>query len=145
LELHWGIFLVLSGTNMFSRRLAAVTCLLAIALLQAPFARAAWMSSSLGCCMSDQCPVPGHHHKGQAQHSDMPMDCGHDMSKVSDCKMSCCKTTDETAINIVQFVMPSVQVTLDSLRAISHISHFAPQMISRSEKPQSPPPKSLLA
>jgi hypothetical protein len=70
------------------------------------------------------------------------MDCGHDINKMSDCKISCCKTSDETAINVAQFVMPDFQTTLEPIPATPQTSRFAPQMISRSEKPQSPPPKS---
>ena len=139
--------MALRWTNSFSRRLAAVACLFAVLLLQVPFAQGAWMSS-MACCMTGQCPIPGHHHQKQPQQSqanDMPMDCGHDMSHMSDCKMSCCKTSDETSINIAQFVMPDLQITLEPLAATPQVSCFAPQMISRSEKPQSPPPKSLLS
>jgi hypothetical protein len=128
------------------RRLSAAFCILAVLLLQAPFASAAWMSSAMACCMGDQCKIPGHHHKGQTQETqknDMPMDCDHDLGKISDCKMSCCKTTDETAIDIVQFVMPDLQIILEPLAATSGVTQIAPQMISRSEKPLSPPPKSL--
>ena len=131
--------------NRGSRKASAFFCLLAVLLLQAPFARAAWMSSSMACCMGDQCKIPSHHHKGQTQQTqknDMPMDCDRDMNKMSDCKMSCCKTTDETAIDIAQFVVPDLQIALGPLTAISDAVHFVPQMISRSEKPQPPPPKS---
>jgi hypothetical protein len=116
-----------------------------VVLLQAPFAQAAWISS-MACCMTDRCTVPSHHHDSQSkqpQQADMPMDCGHDMSQMSDCKMSCCKTSDETAISIAQFVLPDLQITLVQLAPISAVSHHAPQLISRSDKPQSPPPKSL--
>jgi hypothetical protein len=101
----------------------------------------------MACCMDDQCKIPGHHHKGQTQQTqqnDMPMDCDHGMSKMSDCKMSDCKTSDETAIEIAQFVIPDLQISLNPLAAAADVVHFAPQMISRSEKPQSPPPKSVL-
>lgn len=100
----------------------------------------------MGCCMTDKCSIPGHHHKSQppqTQQNDMPMDCGHDMSQMSHCKMSCCKTSNETAIESAQFVLPDFQLTLGPLSMTSEVTHFAPQMISRSERPQSPPPKSL--
>jgi len=102
----------------------------------------------MACCMGDQCKIPAHHHKGQTQQTqqnDMPMDCDRDMSKMSDCKMSCCKTSDDTAIDIAQFVMPSLQIALQPLSIISEVAQHVPQMISRSEKPQSPPPKSVLS
>ncbi|HYK39612.1 MAG TPA: hypothetical protein VEU98_06275 [Candidatus Eremiobacteraceae bacterium] len=134
--------------NQWTRRLAALFCLLAVVLLQAPFARAVWMTSSMACCMGDQCTIPAHHHKGQTpqmKQSDMPMDCDRDMAKVSDCKMSCCKTSDETVIDVAQFVVPHLQISLAPLAATSGVGHLAPQKISRSEKPQSPPPKSIVS
>ena len=132
-------------TSVRSRKLTALLCLFAVLLLQAPFARAAWLSSSMACCMGDHCPVPGHHHKSATSENAMPMDCGHNMSHMSDCKISCCNAADETAINIAQFVMPSLQVAL-SLDCVAPIlAPFAPQMISRAEKPQSPPPRLTLS
>jgi hypothetical protein len=97
--------------------------------------------------MGNQCNIPGHHHKSQTRQTqqDMPMDCDHGMSKISDCKMSCCKTSDDTAIDVSQFVIPDLQIRFAPLAAITGVVHFAPQMISRSEKPQSPPPKSVLS
>jgi hypothetical protein len=122
------------------KKWAAVVCLLAVVMLQAPFARAAWLSSSKACCMRDHCPVPDHHHHKNAT-SEMPMDCGHNMSRTSDCKISCCKTADETAVNVAHFVMPDFLIVVSLEQALPVISPFAPQMISRAEKPQSPPPR----
>jgi hypothetical protein len=127
--------------NSEKRRLAAIFCLLAVVMLQAPFARAAWISSAMNCCMGDHCPIPGHHHKSANAETEMPMGCGHGVSKMSDCKISCCKTTDETAINVQQFVMPDPQVALSLAGGTPETSRFAPQMISRFDKPQFPPPR----
>jgi hypothetical protein len=127
--------------NHWLRKAAALVCLLAVVLLQAPFARAAWMSSAMNCCLGDNCPIPGHHHKNANAENEMPMDCGHNTGKMSDCKISCCKTTGETAINIQQFVVPHFQSSLVPRSGTSEISLLVPQMISRSEKPLSPPPK----
>lgn len=131
--------------NQWTRKVAALLCLLAVVLLQAPFARAAWFSSSMGCCMSDHCPIPGHHHKPAKAESEMPTDCGHNMGHMSDCKISCCKTIDETAINIAQFVVPDLQFCLSLHNETPKVALFAPQMISRSKKPLSPPPRLLSA
>jgi hypothetical protein len=128
-----------------AKRWAAVFCLLAVVLLQTPFARAAWLSSGVACCMGDHCGVPGHHHKNAAAEKEMPMDCGHNMSHRSDCKISCCKTADETASNVAQFVMPDLGILLSLQRAVPPILPFAPQWISRAEKPQSPPPRIALS
>ena|SRR5579859_6336368 len=131
--------------NHWTRQLAALVCLLAVLLLQAPLARAVWISATAECCMSDHCPIPGHHHQSAPAKSEMPMDCGHNMNHMSDCKISCCKTTDETAISVAQFVVPYAQFVFSSRTASPDVSQFVPQMISRSEKPQSPPPKSFLS
>ena len=114
-------------------------------LLQAPFVRAAWLSSSMACCMGDHCPVPGHHHTSATSENAMPMDCGHNMSHMSDCKISCCNAADETAINVAQFVMPRLQVALSLECAAPVLTPFAPQMLSRAKKPQSPPPRLTLS
>jgi len=127
------------------KKWAALVCLAAVFSLQAPFARAAWLSSSMACCMGDHCSVPGHHHKSATSENAMPMDCGHDMSRMSDCKISCCNAADETAINVAQFVMPSLQVALSLECAAPVLASFAPQMLSRAEKPQSPPPRLTLS
>lgn len=126
--------------NLWTSKCAALICLFAVVLLQAPFARAAWLSSSMACCNSDHCSIPAHHHKNVPAKSEMPMDCGHNMSHMSDCKISCCKTS-ETAINIQQFVTPDLQISLALPNGTPEISLLVPQMISRSEKPLSPPPK----
>lgn len=130
-----------SKPNSRKRKLAAIFCLLAVVLLQAPFARAAWLSSAMSCCMGDHCPIPGHHHKNANAENEMPLDCGHNMSKMSDCKISCCKTTDETAISVQQFVMPDWQIALPFSNGTPETSRFVPQMISHFDKPQSPPPR----
>ena len=127
--------------NHWMRQLAALVCLVAVLLLQAPFARASWLAVASNCCMGDHCPIPGHHHKTQPAKEEMPMDCGHDMSKMSDCKIYCCKTIDETAINIEKFVMPDSQIALPFSHGTPESSRFVPQMISRFDKPQSPPPR----
>ncbi|HWZ96535.1 MAG TPA: hypothetical protein VN025_02120 [Candidatus Dormibacteraeota bacterium] len=131
--------------NHWPRKAAALVCLFAVGLLQAPFARAAWLAATSNCCMSDHCSVPGHHHQNVPAKDDMPMDCGHGMKYQADCKISCCKTTDETVINVAQFVMPDLQIALSLERAFPFAPPSAPQMISRAEKPQSPPPRIALS
>src|SRR5262249_1331074 len=101
-----------------------------------------WLSSSMGCCMSDHCPIPGHHHKNAPAKNDMPMDCGHGAKNQADCKISCCNSSDESAINIVQFVMPDSPTALLLYSGTPETSRLVPQLICGSEKPQSPPPKS---
>ncbi len=130
--------------NSLARRVAAVVCFAAVLLMQAPFASAAWLASSMACCMGDHCPIPSHHHKAAPKESQMPMDCGHHSSKLSECKMSCCKSTDETAVN-TQFVIPAPHSMEVIESAAPADIHSAPQLLPRAEKPQSPPPRTILA
>src|SRR5579859_1874427 len=133
------------GPKPTKTKWAGLVCLLAVLLLQAPFARAAWLSSSMACCMGDHCPIPGHHHKSKTAESEMPMDCGHNTSHKSDCKVSCCNTADETAITVAQFVMPNPVIVVSHPNALPAISTLAIQMLARAEKPQSPPPRTFLS
>jgi hypothetical protein len=134
-------FGIQSKTDSRKRKLAAILCLLAVVLLEAPFARAAWISSTMGCCMGDHCLIPSHHHKSANAQNEMSTDCGHNVSRMSDCKISCCKTTDETAISAQQFVMSDLQIALPLSSGTPETSRFVPQMISRFDEPQSPPPR----
>src|SRR5262249_34056581 len=126
------------------RRFYGLFCLLAVVLLQAPFARAAWLSSSMACCMGDHCPITSHHHKPASEKSEPPMDCDHHTTnKTSDCRVSCCKTADETVVEIAQFVVHVPRIAHALETAASQNARFAPKMLSRSEKPKSPPPRTI--
>jgi hypothetical protein len=124
-----------------TRKWASMLCLLAVVLLQVPFAQAAWMSSQMACCASGQCTIPSHHHQAAPPKDELPMQCGHEMSQMADCKMSCCKTTDETAVNVEAFVLPYSAIVLAIHDQTPGTSQSESQMISRSYKPLSPPPK----
>lgn len=142
----WMGHVVSNRNNSWTHKRAAVICLAAVLLLQVPFAGAAWLSSSMACCMGNHCSVQSHHHKPSAPKvSEMPMDCGHHSNKAPECKMSCCKSTDEAATNVSLFLIPSPQAIRSIERAIPAVSQPVPQTISRSEKPQSPPPRNILA
>ncbi len=133
---------MLPRQNSKASTLAAIACLLAVLLLQAPFASAVWLYTST-CCMGDHCPIPSHHHKAATDNSEMPMDCGHHSAKMADCKISCCNSTDDTAINIAQFVIPAPQSVAMIQSAVLANNSPAPQQLSRFEKPQSPPPRTI--
>ncbi len=133
-------------TQICTSKWAAILCLTAVVLLQAPFAQAAWIARQMACCASGQCSIPSHHHhKAEPAKEDTPMQCGHDRNKMSECKMSCCKTTDETAIGVAPFVLPYSAIVFERQDRISGIRQFAPQMISRFYRPQSPPPRPSLS
>jgi hypothetical protein len=59
--------------------------------------------------------------------------------------MSCCKTLDGTAINVESFVLTQPAVVLEMQDETSGVSRFLSQLISRSYKPQPPPPKTSLS
>jgi len=129
--------------------------LLAIAVLYAPLAAAAFSPSLMACCAKGFCNIPKHHHKSNAATnpdsaaaaSTSHEDCGHDMAAktagMSDCSMDCCQSHETPAVSSVTFVMPpvffvplSVHVTRagETARAIE---------IPRAIEPASPPPRFL--
>jgi len=123
---------------------AAWFCLLAVALLHAPLAGAALLAYGVDCCAGGFCNVPAHHHHKQppapSQHS-APMDCGHELSGMTSCSMSCCKDPAPPALMPGAFLLPSLGFapaageTVRSARLPSFLE------ISRFVKPLSPPPR----
>jgi hypothetical protein len=136
--------------------LGALACLLAIAVLYAPLAAAAFSPSAMACCTGGFCNIPNHHHKrnvtpapnAAASHED----CGHNMSAkvggqmagMNDCSMDCCRTHETpAAVGSVTFVMPPVffvPVSMHVTRA--GVSVHAIE-IPRAIEPASPPPRFL--
>lgn len=127
---------------------AAWFCLLAVALLYAPLAGAALLAHGVDCCVGGFCNVPEHHHHKQppapTQHS-APMDCGHDISGMTSCSMSCCKDPARPALIPGAFLVPSlsfapaVGAVLDSVQLTASLEIF------RFVKPLSPPPRFVVA
>jgi len=124
------------------RSISASMCLLVVVLLYAPLAGAAWSSSRSACCTSGQCPVPAHHHqKTPANH----MDCGHEMSGMMACSMSCCHDSDRWLVTSIAFVLPA-SVAVDVAAAINSPMELAKASdFPRSIEPLSPPPRSVSA
>jgi hypothetical protein len=119
--------------------------LLAVVLIYGPLAGAAWSSHAMACCTDDHCNIPQHHHQKTREHSASntagTTNCGHDMSGMTNCSMSCCQDPDKPVVTAVAFVLPhrafasaSMQVTRsdDAPRAVE---------IPRSVEPLSPPPR----
>jgi hypothetical protein len=145
----WGIIrvgsvLVRTKRQERVRSAAAGLCLLAVALLYAPMAGAAFLAYSADCCVGGFCNIPAHHHHKQppAQSEDSaPMDCGHDMSGLTPCSMSCCKDPSRPAIVPGAFLIPE-QNFLPAAGEVLHPVHLgSPLQISRFVKPLSPPPR----
>jgi hypothetical protein len=139
-----------------NRLIGALACLLAIAVLYAPLAAAAFSPSLMACCTKGFCNIPKHHHKSNAAatnadsaatHETGHEDCGHNMATnvtgMSDCSMDCCQTHETPAVSSVTFVMPPVffvPVAMQVTRAVETVRAIE---IPRAIEPASPPPRVL--
>jgi hypothetical protein len=125
-----------------SQRAASLFCLLAVALLYAPTAAAAWPTQSTDCCKNGMCSARVHHTQA-TPHEAMPMDCGHDMSVTAACSLSCCHTTDKPAVSPHIFVLPQVQDLAGPSEAVAPGQILKFSEVMRFLAPPSPPPRSL--
>jgi hypothetical protein len=129
--------------NTVARRAPAVLCLFALLLLQAPVIGAAMLASGV-CCTGDHCPIAAHHHSS-AKTEEAPMGCEHGRngaSKLQNCSMSCCQTT-ESAVHAQVFVL-SPSLTAPAFAALSEaVSLLTYNEAIGSFSPLSPPPKSF--
>jgi hypothetical protein len=118
--------------------------MLAVALLYAPMATAVLLAYGVDCCVGGFCNIPEHHHhKSQpvpAQNA-APMDCGHDMSRMTSCSMSCCKDPARPALIPGSFVLPPACFVPAAGEVIRPILPASTLEISRFVKPLSPPPR----
>jgi len=121
------------------RVLAEYFCLLAVGILFAPYAGAAWMSRGMDCCTGDHCNIPQHHHRNPPAHAD----CDHNSGGLTACTISCCQDEDHVFVAAMTFVMPAPtlaavqaqsRATVDSVRSIE---------IPRSIQPLLPPPRAV--
>ncbi len=123
--------------------------MLAVVLLYGPLAGAAWASHAMACCTGDHCNIPQHHHQKTREHASSnaagTMDCGHEMSAMTDCSMSCCQSPDRPAVTAVAFVLPHLAFASASM----HVTRVddAPRSVEipRSVEPVSPPPRVAVA
>ena len=142
---HW-IVLVLVNTKRqnWVRSATAWLCLLAVALLYAPMAGAALLAYGVDCCVGGFCNIPTHHHhKSQPAPTQdtAPMDCGHDMSGMKSCTMSCCKDPARPALIPGAFVLPSASFAPATGEVLRPVQMARTLEISRFVKPLSPPPR----
>ena len=129
-----------------SRRVNALLCFAALVLMYAQIASATVMMVTGACCSGDQCPIHGHHHAGQ-KNDNVAMDCGHDahdMSKMSDCSMSCCHNVESSAIHANLFVLTPLSVSTPLTFFSGTKVAPAARNISQAFAPVAPPPKSFL-
>src|SRR5216684_6255 len=139
------------GTSMTRREqqhwrsISAGICLFVVALLYAPLAGAAWASYQSACCMSGQCPIPGHHHQKPPVVLANQMDCVHNMSGIMACAMSCCHDSDRSLVYSLAFVLPPTVAATPWVAITSPIELAKPLNFPRSIEPLSPPPRFISA
>lgn len=142
--IEWHRVLVRAKRQERNRSAAAWLCLLAVALLYAPLAGAVLLAHGVDCCVGGFCNVPEHHHHKQQptpSKDSVPMDCGHDMSGMTSCSMSCCKDPARPALIPGSFEMPPVSFA-PAVGEVFHPMHLASSLeISRFVQPLSPPPR----
>jgi len=123
------------------RSISASICLFVVVLLYAPLAGAAWSSYQSACCTSGQCSIPAHHHQKTPAAPANQMDCGHDMSGMMACAMSCCHDSDRSLVTSLAFVLPPSVAVPASAAIKSPIELAKPLDIPRCIEPLSPPPR----
>ncbi len=121
-----------------SRILPAWLCLLAAALLLAPFAGAAWSARAGACCTADHCPIPEHHHSKAPVHS---VDCEHEIAGMTDCSMRCCQTSDHPLVAPLAFVLPVAASVARPDGALGAAPVLRLNGLPRSPEVLSPPPR----
>jgi len=129
---------------------AAWLCLLAVTLIYAPMAGAAWLAHNMdkmACCAGGYCPIAAHHHQKQKRNSSqnsMPMDCGHEMGGMDgmmSCSMSCCQNPARPALIPGAFLLPAVNFAPPTDEISHPVLIGSAFEISRFAKPHSPPPR----
>jgi hypothetical protein len=125
--------------------ISACMCMLAVALLYAPLAAAVWAAQTMACCTGDHCPIAAHHHHKAPAEPAHEMDCGHGMSSLMSCTMSCCETTDRPMVTSLAFPLPDLSYVTAEF-SVTRLSE-TPQVLElpRSIEPLSPPPRFLNA
>ncbi|MEQ1354310.1 MAG: hypothetical protein ABLT11_09850 [Candidatus Acidiferrum sp.] len=120
------------------RILQAWLCLLAAALLLAPFAGAAWSAHAAACCTADRCPIPEHHHSNAPVHS---ADCEHEMAGMTDCSMRCCQSSDHPLVAPLASVLPVAASVARPDGATTAAPLLRLNGLPRSSEVLSPPPR----
>ena len=123
------------------RSISASICLLVVVLLYAPLAGAAWASYQSACCMNGQCSIAAHHHQKAPVAPANHMDCGHEMSGMMACAISCCHDSDRSLIASIAFVLPPSPAAAVTIATKSPITLARPLDFPRSIEPLSPPPR----
>jgi hypothetical protein len=123
------------------RVFSAWVCLLAVGLLLAPFAEAAWSAHAAACCTKDHCPIPEHHHSKTPAHTP---DCEHQSGAAfTDCNMNCCEKVEHSLLTQIAFVLPASPATLRPHGVTEAARWLQSKDFVRSIDVVSPPPRFL--
>jgi hypothetical protein len=120
--------------------------LLAVVLLYAPLAGAVWVGHAMACCTGDHCNIHEHHHRKAAPaDAGSHLDCGHNMSGLMACSMSCCQDPDKPMVSAFAFVLPSLTLS-DAPMLVARTAEAARSIaIPRTIEPLAPPPRFAVA
>ena len=133
------------ANSLMRFRAQSLCCLVAAFLLQGPL-MAGLIIASGGCCTGDHCPIAAHHH-ATAKTAEAPMDCDHKLNhsgaKVRSCSMSCCDSTEQSAVHSHVFLLSPVIELASANPLCEGVSAFAADATAAFFAPLSPPPKSL--
>jgi hypothetical protein len=120
-------------------------CLLAVILLYAPLGAALWTAQSMPCCTGDHCPIPSHHHQKTPPAPAQHMNCGHEMTGMTACSISCCQTTDRPMVVSLAFVLPHLSFSFAPPLTAPLAKMQQAAAFSSFFAPLSPPPRFLTA
>jgi hypothetical protein len=91
--------------------------------------------------MSGQCSIAAHHHQKTPAVPANRMDCGHDMSGMMACAMSCCHDSDRSLLTSIAFLLPPSAASATLAFIQSPIDLMKPSDLPRFIEPLSPPPR----
>lgn len=139
------------GSPRMRRALSAWCCLLGLFFFQAPVIGAMVIASG-ACCTGNHCSIAAHHHTA-AKAEEAPMECDqhgkNDTQRgagtLQRCSMSCCQTTEQSAVHADAFLLAPTLVLTAFAPLPETVS--APGFSGNAESfsPLSPPPKSLFS
>jgi hypothetical protein len=95
----------------------------------------------MACCTGDHCPIAQHHHQKKQASPHLDMDCGHDMSEMMDCLMSCCPDSEKPLATAVAFVLPHLVSAFAHASVVPAAETSQAVALPRAIEPLSPPPR----
>lgn len=124
------------------RKFVAGICMLALVLVYAPIASATLVVATGACCDGDRCPIHGNHHSAPKT-EETGTDCGHHISQLQSCSLSCCQNAEQPAAHAHVYLLMPVTLATNLALITATAPGAAPIKISPAFSPLAPPPKSL--